>query len=206
MKILRLRVKTVDEWDACLDEAGPAGTVFVPTTDPVEAGDEVVVEVASPALPNKVMIRGTTVAWRPALPRLRVRAGATIRLAEAEDHKRQFVSDALAGRRPGAPRRRHDRFPVTINVRYRIGQSPELHDGELSEISAGGAMLATATPLPMGSDVIIEVAPPGSAAPMTVQGKVSYHVPTGGTGLKFMYRDGDGSRRLREMVRRLVAS
>jgi hypothetical protein len=65
-------------------------------------------------------------------------------------------------------------------------------------------MLTTETPLPMGQDVIIEVAPPGSVAPMTIQSRVSYHVPTGGTGLKFLYRDGDGSRRLRELVRRLV--
>src|SRR5262249_10949619 len=114
--------------------------------------------------------------------------------------------ETLTGKRPAVPRRRHDRFPVTINVKYRIGQSPDVREGPLSEISAGGAMLATEQPLPMGTDVIIEVVPPGSAGPMTIQSRVSYHVPTGGTGLKFLYRDGDGSRRLREMVRRLVSS
>ena len=104
------------------------------------------------------------------------------------------------------PRRRHDRFPVTVAVRYRIGQQPEQHTSELSEISAGGAMLATAEPLPLGTEVILEVAPPGAAAPMTIASKVSYHTPSGGSGLKFVYRDGDGSRRLREMVRRLIAT
>jgi len=205
MKILRLRIKSHDEWQTCLTEGGTDGAIFVPTTEPLTSGDDVVVEIASPGLPNKVLIRGHVDAWRPALPRLRVRAGATVRFATAEEHKREFVSEALAGRRADAPRRRHDRFPVTVSVRYRIGQAPELFEGALCEISAGGAMLTTESPLPMGQDVIIEVAPPGSAAPMTIQSRVSYHVPTGGTGLKFLYRDGDGSRRLREMVRRLVA-
>ena len=73
-------------------------------------------------------------------------------------------------------------------------------------MSAGGAMLATATPLALGTEVILEVLPPGAAAPMTIAARVSYHTPTGGSGLKFVYRDGDGSRRLRELVRRLIAS
>jgi hypothetical protein len=60
--------------------------------------------------------------------------------------------------------------------------------------------------LPLDSDIVLELVPPGGAAPLAISGKVSYHVPTGATGVKFMYRDGDGSRRLRELVRRLRAS
>ena len=210
MKILKLRIKTADDWQAVVGRPDPSAdgsaTIFVPTTDPMAAGDDVMVEVTSPSLPNKVLIRGLVSAWRPALPRLRVRAGATVQLPAAEAHKRSFVDDALSGRRTDVPRRRHDRFPVTVAVRYRIGQSPEQFTGELSEVSAGGAMLNTSTPLPLGTEVILEVTPPGSAAPMTISSKVSYHTPSGGRGLKFVYRDGDGSRRLRELVRRLVAT
>ena len=210
MKILKLRIKTADDWQAVVGRPDPSAdgsaTIFVPTTDPMAAGDDVMVEVTSPSLPNKVLIRGLVSAWRPALPRLRVRAGATVQLPAAEAHKRSFVDDALSGRRTDVPRRRHDRFPVTVAVRYRIGQSPEQFTGELSEVSAGGAMLNTSTPLPLGTEVILEVTPPGSAAPMTISSKVSYHTPTGGSGLYFVYRDGVGSRRLRELVRRLVAT
>ena len=67
-------------------------------------------------------------------------------------------------------------------------------------------MLNTQTPLPLDSDIILEVVPPGGAAPIPISGKVSYHVTSGATGVKFLYRDGDGSRRLRELVRRLRAS
>ncbi|HVV86012.1 MAG TPA: PilZ domain-containing protein [Kofleriaceae bacterium] len=210
MKILKLRIKTADDWQAVVGRpdatADGAATIFVPTTDPLAAGDDVMVEVTSPSLPNKVLIRGLVSAWRPALPRLRVRAGATVQLPAAEAHKRSFVDDALSGRRTDVPRRRHDRFPVTVGVRYRIGQNPEQHTSELSEVSAGGAMLATPSPLALGTEVILEVTPPGSAAPMTIAARVSYHTPAGNSGLKFVYRDGDGSRRLRELVRRLIAT
>ena len=43
------------------------------------------------------------------------------------------------------------------------------------------------------------------AAPMSIAGKVAYHAP-GGTGLKFVYRDGGGSRRIRELIRRIRAA
>lgn len=207
MKILRIRVKHADDWQKCLhDHAAPEGTIFVPTTEPCGANEDVVVEVGSPGLPNKVLIRGVVEHWRPALPRLRVRAGATIRFQDGEAHKLQFVTEALSGKRPEIPRRKHDRFPIQINVKYRVGHSTDSFIGALSEISAGGGMLSTTEPLPMGAHVLLEVAPPGSVAPMTIQSRVNYQVPNGYTGLKFLYRDSDGSRRLREMVRRLVAS
>lgn len=207
MKILRLRVKHADDWQNCLRDGVVAeGKFFVPTTEPCAGAEDVVVEVASPGLPNKVLIRGVVEMWRPALPRLRVRAGAMVRFAEGEAHKLVFVTDALSGKHPEIPRRRHDRFPIQINVKYRVGQSTDSHTCALSEISAGGGMLGTSEPLPMGAHVLLEVVPPGSVAPMTIQSRVNYQVPNGCTGLKFLYRDSDGSRRLREMVRRLIAS
>jgi Tfp pilus assembly protein PilZ len=205
MRLLRLRVRSVDEWRTLVDGGVAPGTLFVPTTARVGDGEEVLVEVTAPALPNKVVFRGAVHSWRPALPRLRVRAGASVHFADGEHHKRQFIDDALDGLRPDVPRRRHDRFPVTVPVRYRIGPATESAEGVLSEVSAGGAMLVTDIPVPLDEEVILEIVPPGAAAPMTLASRVSYHTPSGGTGLRFVSRDGDGARRLRELVRRLVA-
>ena len=104
------------------------------------------------------------------------------------------------------PRRRQSRLPVSIPVKFRLVSTAAFQDGAISEISVGGAMLNTQSPLPLDSDIVLEVVPPGGAAALEISGKVSYHVPGGATGVKFMYRDGDGSRRLRELVRRLRAS
>lgn len=205
MRLLRLRVRSADEWRTLIDGGVVPGTLFVPTTDRVGDGEQVLVEVTAPALPNKVVFRGAVHSWRPALPRLRVRAGASIYFADGEHHKRQFIDDALDGMRADVPRRRHDRFPVSVDVRYRVGAGIDLLEGQLTEISAGGAMLKTVTPIPLGEEVILELVPPGAAAPMTLACRVSYHTPSGGTGLRFVSRDGDGARRLRELVRRLIA-
>ncbi len=179
-------------------------TLFVPTTDKVGDGEEVLVEVTAPSLPNKVVFRAAVHSWRPALPRLRVRAGASVHFATGEEHKRDFIGNALDGRAPDVPRRKHDRFPLTVPVRVRVGAELEFHDGTLVEVSAGGGLLATPTLPPLGADVVVELTPPGAAAAMTVAARVSYHTPQGTAGLRFVSRDGDGARRLRELVRRLV--
>ena len=207
MNILKLRIKSADEWGELYQTDLPNGGLFVPTTTELEAGDTAVVELASPQLPNKVMIRTVVRSWRPALPRLRVRAGAVVEFEGDEITKRDFVADVFSGKRGGEiPRRRQSRLPVSIPVKFRLSSSAAFLDGAISEISVGGAMLNTRTPLPLESDVIVEITPPGAAAAIAISGKVSYHVPSGGTGLKFLYRDGDGSRRLRELVRRLRLS
>src|SRR5262249_3458399 len=102
--------------------------------------------------------------------------------------------------------RRHNRLPVQIPVRYRLAKTSGFLEGAISEISVGGAMLNTREPLPLESDVIVEIVPPGAAAPIAISSKVSYHVPSGGTRLKFLFPDGAGSRGLRELVRGLRAS
>ena len=57
-----------------------------------------------------------------------------------------------------------------------------------------------------GTPTNSEAAPAENAAPIAIAGRVSYHVPSGGSGLRFVSRDGDGDRRLRELIRRLRAS
>ena len=44
-----------------------------------------------------------------------------------------------------------------------------------------------------------------NSAPMDITGRVAYHSP-GGVGIKFIYRDGGGSRRIRELIRRIRVS
>ena len=190
MKILKLRIRSTEEYDALYQRDLPSGGLFVPTTMPHEIGETVIVELVSADLPNPVMIRGTVRSWR-SVPRLRIRAGAIVEFDAEEAHKRDFVRDAMEGTRSDVPRRRHNRLPVSIPVRYRTPDSASFQDGAISEISVGGAMLNTRSPLPLESDVIVEIVPPGAAAPIAISSRVSYQVPTGGTGLRFIARDGD---------------
>jgi Tfp pilus assembly protein PilZ len=206
MVILRLRIKSADEWKELAPSESASEPIFVPTTDELEAGQQVILEVSSNLLPNKVLIRGLVQAWRPALPRMRVRAGATVRIDTDEQTKLTFLHDVLSGKRTEVSRRRHHRLPVQFACRYRLANSPTFVDSAISEIGVGGALLTTPQPLPIDTELTLEVTPPGAAAPIAIAGRVSYHAPTGGSGLRFVTRDGDGDRRLRELIRRLRAS
>ena len=206
MNILRLRIKSADEWRELAPSENVAEPIFVPTTDELKSGEQVIVEISSNLLPNKVLIRGSVQSWRPALPRMRVRAGATVQLDVDEQVKLTFLHDVLSGKRTDVPRRRHHRLPVQFACRYRVANSPSFVDSAISEIGVGGALLTTTTPLPLETELTLEVTPPGAAAPIAIAGRVSYHAPSGGSGLRFVSRDGDGDRRLRELIRRLRAS
>ena len=206
MNILRLRIKSAEEWKELAPSENVAEPIFVPTTDELKAGEQVIVEISSNLLPNKVLIRGSVQSWRPALPRMRVRAGATVQLDVDEQVKATFLHEVFSGKRTDVPRRRHHRLPVQFACRYRLANSPSFVDSAISEIGVGGALLTTQTPLPLDTELTLEVTPPGAAAPIAIAGRVSYHAPSGGSGLRFVSRDGDGDRRLRELIRRLRAS
>jgi hypothetical protein len=206
MVILKLRIRSADEWRELAPSESVSETVFIPTTDELEAGQQVIIEVSSALLPNKVLVRGNVQTWRPALPRMRVRAGATVELATDEQVKLTFLHEVFSGKRTDVPRRRHHRLPVSVSVRYRITNSSNYVESAISEIGVGGALLTTPEPLPIDTELTLEVVPPGGAAAIEIAGRVSYHVPTGGSGLRFVSRDGDGERRLRELIRRLRAS
>lgn len=202
MQILKIRFRTNHEFSEAYQSEFGAGGLFCPTTTPLRTGTAVICELTIPALPNKVLIRGTVRAWRPALPRLRVRAGATVEFDNEEAEKRDFIIETVKGQRAPTPKRKHTRLPVEIEVRWRTTESAEFMTGGLSEISVGGALLRATVQPSIGTEVILEITPPGAVSPIAISGKVTYH-DKGATGLKFQYRDGGGSRRLRELIRRL---
>jgi hypothetical protein len=203
VRFLRAKFQGQTDFLECYQSDRPGGGLFVATTTKLSPDEPVIVELICDGLPNRVMIRSSVVSWRPALPRLRVRAGAVVEFEADEDPKRNFVLRALAGEVQPS-RRRHTRIPVILPVRYRQVGATETTEGELSEISVGGGLLKSEV-LPLSTELVLDVVPPGGAAPMEISGRVSYHA-SGGSGIRFAYRDGGGSRRLRELIRRICAS
>lgn len=205
MQILKARFQNRQDFDEAYHPDLPNGGLFVPTTIPLTTGDQVVVEVFCKGLPNKMLLRCEVRSWRPALPRLRVRAGALVAFLPEEQSKQSFMLRALSGE-VEARKRKHPRLPVSLPVTYRIEGSLDGRTGTLLEISLGGALLrADSTQPATDSDVVLDVLLPGGAVPVQLSGRVAYQSPLG-AGLRFIYRDGGGSRRLRELMRRLKAS
>ena len=203
MNILRLRCQDAEDFESVLETKEDETQVFCPTTTELQSEAPVVVELVCKALPNRVMIKGNVVNWRPALPRLRVRAGATVRLERCEAQKVAFVLETLRGVRPPTPRRKHIRLPVALPAKLRFDGQSTILDAELREISVSGALVGGFTPPPIGTDVVLEFLPPGGETPMDLAGRVLYHAGDDGTGIRFLFREGGGSRRLRELIRRI---
>ncbi len=204
MKILKARFKTneafLDAFDHDLDHGG----LFCPTTSALEEEEPVVVELHFPALPNKTLLRGNVVWWRSALPRLRVRAGALIALQEGERDTTSFILELAQGSQaPAAVKRKHPRIPVSVPIKWRRVNQTRNRDGRLRDISIGGALLLTDRELAKDEEIIVELISPGGARAMDISARVTHHGEEG-VGIRFIYRDGGGSRRLREVVRRLV--
>ena len=113
--------------------------------------------------------------------------------------------ETLRGQRPSTRRRKHTRIPIGIPCKIRVAAAMEALDAELREISVSGGLVMGPMQPPIGSDVVLEITPPGSEAPFDLSGRVVYHAGANQTGVRFIYREGGGSRRLRELVRRFKA-
>jgi Tfp pilus assembly protein PilZ len=200
--ILRVRCRNLDEFEEHYLPDPPNGGVFCPTTTELAPGASVVVELACDGLPNKVLIRGTVLSWRPALPRMRVRAGADVEFDTDEIPKRDFVLETMRGSRVPTRRRKHTRIPIGVPVKVRGNNQLDIVEAELREISVSGGLLTGSVQPAIGTDIVMELVPPGSEAPFDLSGRVVYHAGPNQTGVKFLYREGGGSRRLRELVRR----
>lgn len=79
--------------------------------------------------------------------------------------------------------------------------------GTLRDIGRGGAFVSTFCAVALNADVIVELPSPGAVVAMDVIGRVVWTGSDGvraGFGVEWRARDAGGSRRIRELVRRLT--
>ena len=161
MNILRVRCQNAEDFREHYKNDQPNGGLFCPTTTELDPGTPVVVEVVCKALPNRVLIRGTVVSWRPALPRLRVRAGAVVSFDADEAPKRDFILETLGGQRKPTPKRRHTRIPLGWPAHLKVGAELSATEAELREISVSGALVACSVQPSIETDVVLQVSAAG---------------------------------------------
>jgi len=202
MRILKTRFKTRDAFLAAFQKTPAPGAIFCATTQSLAKNEPAVVEIYFPGLPNRVLVRGSTVWWRRALPRQRVRAGCLVAFDDDEKDKVRFVLESADGGAEPRVRRRHARLPVRLPVRWSTAGSRVTAPTHIEEIGIGGALLVTEQRPPIGTEIVLDLLLPGAARTSALAARVTYVAPTG-VGLRFLYRDGGGSRRMREMIRRI---
>jgi len=207
MRILRARYRSGEEFLRHYQPSFLHGGIFYPTREHrLALGDSVIVEVAFPELRNRVMLRGF-VAWRRAgRHRTKLRAGIGIEFLAADRYKRNYLLTVARGEVIDIAQRRHRRLPVELHVDWRVKEAKGQFSSQLDDIGPGGAFIRTTDFLPIGTEIILDVMPPGSVVPLSVAGRVVWTRHTAGEegiGVEFKARDAGGVRRLRELVRRL---
>ena len=78
----------------------------------------------------------------------------------------------------------------------------------LRDIGRGGAFVRTAEPLPIAADVVLKVSPPGAEVAMPLSARVAWKgglAGEAGFGVEWKARDAGGTRRIKELVRRIEA-
>jgi len=206
MRILRARYRSGEEYMRHYQPSLVGGGVFFPTREAIPLGTPVIVEVRFPGLCNKQLLRGF-IAWRRAgKHRTKLRAGLGIEFLAAESKRRDFVIAVAKGEIVEMITRRHRRLPVTLVANWRVICDRDQHHSHVEDIGPGGAFLRTTEFLPPGTEIVLDVTPPGSLRPLEIAAKVCWTRHTEGEegiGVEFKSRDAGGTRRLKELVRRL---
>lgn len=202
MRKVRCSYTTADSFAESLK---PQRTLEVFTTDKFDPGEQILLELAFPGLPGKLVVRAIGSDWHAARPRLRVRAGGEVLCTDSEWKKVEFLHRVATGDIKLTARRKHVRLPVLAEISWRRVGSPVAEIAAMSEISEGGALLLTRTPMEVEEEIIVEVTPPGSVRPMEILCVVRNNSNDEGVGVEFVARDMGGVQRLREIIRRLVS-
>ncbi|MCA9670895.1 MAG: PilZ domain-containing protein [Myxococcales bacterium] len=206
MKLVRARYRDGSAFMAAYQAQFECGGLFIPTRSQHELGTAVVVDVRFPELRNSISLRGF-IAWRrPGRHRSKVRAGIGVEFLASERRKRDFLLGVARGEIVEMLPRRHRRVPVDVEIEWREKDDRSRFRAQLEDIGEGGAFVRTTDFRPVGSEVLLELTPPGSTRTVALQGRVAWTCHTEGEegmGIEFRCRDVGGARRLKELVRRI---
>ncbi len=204
MKILFARFDSADDFLKHYDPVLEWGGIVVPTKAALPPSTAVVVEVAFPGLPNRVLVRGLVV------DRDEERGGLIVKLANSELAKRDFLVSAARGDVGLAWRRRHRRFPLRLKAGFReADKGGQAAEAQTEDLSGSGIFLRTPQVLSVRTPVVVIIDPGDGKGPIEVPGRVAWvrrDPPTSGFGVSFDNLSGEAMRRLRRVMRELKGS
>ena len=193
--------------DRYLPELGDGG-IFFPTRMPLAIGENVIVAIRLGRRRSPMLVRGR-VAWRrPGKHSTKVKAGIGIAFLPSEAQTRDYLLAVARGDSTEMLARRHHRLPVELPVLWQVPGELQDNAGVLRDIGRGGAFVRTTDPLPPNGDVVLKVSPPGAEVAMPLSARVCWKGGTSGEngfGVEWKARDAGGTRRIKELVRRIEA-
>jgi Tfp pilus assembly protein PilZ len=186
----------------------PNGGIFFPTRKPLAIAESVVVSIRLGKRRSPTLVRGQVVWRRPGKHSTKTKAGIGIEFLPTEAQTREYLVSVARGDSAEMVSRRHQRLPVELPVLWQIPGALQDNTGILRDIGRGGAFVKTEEPLPDETDVVLKVSPPGAEVAMPLQARVAWKGHPGGEhgfGVEWKARDAGGTRRIKELVRRIEA-
>lgn len=174
--------------------AHEGGAIFYRTRMDLRLGEDVLVELSFPGMPNRALLRATIAAFDA------VGQGAWIRFSRDDESTRDFVLALAHGEVQVTTKvsRRHARFPVELPCDWKVDGSPDRVLSYTEDLGAGGAFVRTLTPPPVGTQVRLLL------GELRIRGHVAWiraDEQASGMGVRFLEPTETDTRRLREMLR-----
>ena len=197
MRLLTLAYPAASDFLAAYDDA--SRTLLAQTKTEATQGEQLLVEIAFPKLPNRPLLRATCVGT--------VDGGLRLQLADDDASTSEFLVKVAKGElTDGAKHREHKRFPSALPVQYRMDGVDK--QSQVEDLSAGGCFVRADRPPQVGAPVALDITAPDEATPMRLTGQVAW-VRDGkdpGFGVEFDTPESPDGRRLRTLLRRAIGS
>ncbi len=207
MRILFATFDSPDDFLQRLEvgEGSKVATLYVKTKARYEDGEQIILEIGYPGLPNRILTRTTAISPKKS-PRKVSEDEQAFEFADGEEHKRDFLIAVASGRATASWKRRHRRFPMRMPARFVVeGEDVPLRgDAETEDMGSGGLSLKTSRTLPDGAKVTIVLEPGDGSEELEFTGRVVWNRnddSVTGVGIQFESFGGEQMKRLRRMIR-----
>ena len=184
---------------------GPRGVLFIETGRQMELAEQVLVVIEFPAEKRSFRLQGKVIARRRS-SRESLPPGAHVEFPADENPTLQLVLDHAEGKEIDFIDRRGKRMPCSFVVSYR---SDEDFVREFAEdIGEGGTFIRADDIFEVGTEVECRLKPPGYLMGLKIKGRVAWVKKTGqpkGMGVEFIFASERQRKKVREVVKKLVA-
>lgn len=207
MRILFATFDSPDDFLQRLEvgEGSKVAILHVKTKARYEDGEQIILEIGYPGLPNRILTRTTAISSKKSSRKVGEEEQA-FEFADGEEHKRDFLIAVASGRATASWKRRHRRFPMRMPARFVVeGEDVPLRgDAETEDMGSGGLSLKTSRTLPDGAKVTIVLEPGDGSEELEFTGRVVWNRnddSVTGVGIQFESFGGEQMKRLRRMIR-----
>lgn len=194
MRLVTLAFATKEEFLAAYHPAD-GGSLSTRTRTDATIGEEVLIEISFPGLPNRALVRAQVMG-------ISFEQGLRFAFSPADETTRDFLLAVARGEaKVETTPRDHARFPAKLKAAWNVRGSAAT-SSTLEDVSAGGAFVRADNPPAVASEVELTITAPGGD-PLQATGTVAWlrQGKDPGFGVEFHDMAGETGRKLRALLR-----